>query len=189
MAFATALAPHTSDEPAAVPAPAGVRHLEDLLPTVVLPLALSTPVLLLILDGMSAAVGTEVITSVLSRTGDGWVEALLPGQNRRAAALAVLPTLTEVSRASLLCGELRTGGQDAEQRGYEALTRAHRLTGATLFHKKPLDSSRLGYAVADDVAVAIADVTGTPLVTCMLNTIDDALDRSDPGGTAWVPPR
>lgn len=186
-AFATALAAHTSADPAAVSGiHAGVRHLEDLLPTVVLPLALSTPVLLLILDGMSAAAGTEVITSVLSRTGDGWVEALLPSQNRRAAALAVLPTLTEVSRASLLCGELRTGGQDAEQRGYEALTRAHRLPGrATLFHKKPLDSSRLGYAVADDVAAAIADVTGRPLVSCVLNTIDDALDRSDPGGTAW----
>ena len=70
---------------------------------------------MLVLDGMSAGVGTEVVASVLSRTGDGWAEALLPGQTRRAAALAVLPTLTEVSRASLLCGELRTGGQDAEQ--------------------------------------------------------------------------
>ena len=57
--------------------------------------------------------------------------------------------------------------------------------GAALFHKKPLDSSRLGFAVADDVAAAIADVTGQPLVTCVLNTIDDALDRSDPGGTEW----
>ena len=151
----------------------------------VLPLALDAPVLLLVLDGMSAGVGTEVIASVLARSGDGWAEALLPGQNRRAAALAVLPTLTEVSRASLLCGELRTGGQDAERRGYDALTRAHRLPGAALFHKKPLDSSRLGFAVADDVAAAIADVTGRPLVTCVLNTIDDALDRSDPGGTDW----
>ena len=185
-AFAAALAAHTSDDPGAVSGThAGVRHLEDLLPTVVLPLALETPVLLLVLDGMSAGVGTEVITSVRARSGDGWAEALLPGQNRRAAALAVLPTLTEVSRASLLCGELRTGGQDIERRGYDALTRAHRLPGAALFHKKPLDSSRLGFAVADDVAEAIADVTGRPLVTCVLNTIDDALDRSDPGGTDW----
>src|ERR1019366_8625639 len=114
-----------------------------------------------------------------------WPEALLPGQTSRVAALAVLPTLTEVSRASLLCGELRTGGQDAERRGYDALTGAYGLPGAALFHKKPLDSSRLGYAVADDVAAAIADVTGHPLVTCVLNTIDDALDRSDPGGTEW----
>jgi len=186
-AFAAALAAHTRDDPGLVSGThADVRHLEDLLPTVVLPLALSAPVLLLVLDGMSAGVGTEVITSVLARTGDGWAEALLPGQNRRAAALAVLPTLTEVSRASLLCGELRTGGQDVEQRGYEALTRAHRLPGPPLlFHKKPLDSSRPGFAVADDVAAAIADVTGHPLVSCVLNTIDDALDRSDPGGTDW----
>ena len=186
LAFAAALAAHTSDDPDAVSGlHDGVRHLEELLPRVVLPLARSTPVLLLILDGMSAGVGVDVAASVLSRTGEGWTEALLPGETRRAAALAVLPTLTEVSRTSLLCGKLHTGGQDAEQRGYEGLARAHALPGAALFHKKPLDSSRLGYAVADDVAAAIADVIGKPLVTCVLNTIDDALDRSDPGGTDW----
>ena len=97
----------------------------------------------------------------------------------------MLPTLTEVSRASLLCGELRTGGQDAERNGFAELARAHGLTDSPLFHKKPLDSSRPGYAVADDVAAAISDVTGQPLVTCVLNTIDDALDRSDPGGIEW----
>ena len=166
VAFGNALAAHTSDDPPAVSgAHGGVRHLEELLPDVILPLARRAPVLLLVLDGMSAGVGAEVVTSVLSRTADGWAEALLPGQARRAAALAVLPTLTEVSRASLLCGELRTGGQDAERRGYDALTSAYGLPGAALFHKKPLDSSRLGYAVADDVAAAIADVTGHPLVT------------------------
>ncbi len=186
VAFAAALAAHTSADPPAVSgAHDGVWYLEELLPEVVLPLARVAPVLLLVLDGLSAGVGTEVMASVLSRTGDGWAEALLAGQSRRAAALAVLPTLTEVSRSSLLCGELRTGGQDAERRGYTAMTQAHGLPGAALFHKKPLDSSRLGYAVADDVAAAIADITGKPLVTCVLNTIDDALDRSDPGGTEW----
>ena len=123
VAFAAALAAHTGDDPGVVSGThAGVRHLEDLLPEVILPLARTAPVLLLVLDGMSAGVGTEVIASVLARTGDGWAEALLPGQSRRAAALAVLPTLTEVSRASLLCGELRAGGQDVELRGYQALT-------------------------------------------------------------------
>lgn len=187
LAFAAALAAHTSgDPPAGVGSHAGVRHLEDVLPGVVLPLARRTPVLLLILDGMSAGVGTEVVDDVLSRAGDGWAEALLPGETGRAAALAVLPTLTEVSRASLLSGELRTGGQDIELNGYRALADAYGVQGAVLFHKKPLDSSRLGYSVADDVAAAIADVTGRPLVTCILNTIDDALDRSDPGGTEWT---
>jgi PglZ domain-containing protein len=186
IAFAAALAAHTADDPGLVSGThAGVRHLEDLLPQMIVPLARTCPVLLLVLDGMSAGVGTEVVASVLARAGDGWAEALLPGHSHRAAALAVLPTLTEVSRASLLSGELRAGGQDAELRGYRALTEAHGLRGAALFHKKPLDSSRLGFAVADDVAAAIADVAGQPLVTCVLNTIDDALDRSDPGGTQW----
>jgi hypothetical protein len=183
--FAAALAAHTSSDPGAGPGHEGVRHLEDLLPRVILPLVASAPFLLLVLDGMSAGVGAEVVASVLGRAGEGWAEALLPGQAGRAAALAVLPTLTEVSRASLLCGELRTGGQDAEKRGYDALIEAHRVPRPALFHKKPLDSARLGYAVADDVAAAIADVTRYPLVTCILNTIDDALDRSDPGGTEW----
>ena len=185
-AFAHALAQYTADDLGGYPGGrGGVWRLEDLLPRIVMPLARQTPVLLLVLDGMSAGVATEVVTSVLSRTADGWAEALLDGQTRRAAALAVLPTLTEVSRASLLCGELRAGGQDIELNGFQKVARAHGLGGAPLFHKKPLDSSRPGYAVADDVAAAISDVAGQPLVACVLNTIDDALDRSDPGGTEW----
>jgi len=190
-AFAAALAAYTAaeGEPGSghgTGAAAGFYCLEDLLPEVVIPLARQTPVLLLILDGMSAGNATEIIASLLARSGDGWAEALLPGTVRRAAGLAVLPSVTEVSRASLLCGRLSTCGQDGEKRGYETLWRERGLTGANLFHKKPLDSSLLGHAVAGDVAAAIADVTGTRLVTCVLNTIDDALDRSDPGGTEWT---
>lgn len=173
------------DYTAADPADPGVLLIEDLLPKVIMPLARQVPVLLLVLDGMSAGVGTEVTASILGRPRDGWAEALLQGQARRAGALAVLPTLTEVSRASLLSGKLTRGGQDTERNGYASLARAHGLADAPLFHKKPLDTSRPGYAVADDVQAAIADVTRHPLVTCVLNSIDDALDRSDPGGTDW----
>jgi PglZ domain len=179
--FAAALAGYTRDDRD----DQGVLRVEDLLPGVVMPLARQAPLLLLALDGMSAGVATEVVASILGRPRDGWAEALLNGQSRRTAALAVLPTLTEVSRASLLSGELRRGGQDTERNGYAALARAHGLTDASLFHKGPLDSARPGYALADDVAVAIADVTRYPLVTCVLNSVDDALDRSDPGGIPW----
>ena len=185
--FATALTVHTSDDPVATEdgLHRGVAHLEELMALTVLPLARTTPTLFLVLDGMSVGVGHEVMADVLARATDGWAEALLPGRSRRAGALAVLPTLTEVSRASLLSGELCTGGQDVEQKGHRALALAHGLPGATLFHKKPLDSTRPGFALADDVGSAIDDLEGHPLVTCVLNTIDDALDRSDPGGTEW----
>ena len=179
--FAAALADYTRDDRD----DEGVLRVEDLLPGVVMPLAREASVLLLVLDGMSAGVGAEVAASILGRPRDGWAEALLKGQSRRAAALAMLPTLTEVSRASLLSGGLRRGGQDAERNGYAAIARAHGLADAPLFHKGPLDSARPGYALADDVAVAIADVIRYPLVTCVLNSVDDALDRSDPGSISW----
>jgi hypothetical protein len=184
-AFAATLAAYTREDTDARPARREILRVEDLLPDLVMPLARVTPVLLLVLDGMSAGVGAEVAASILARPRDGWTEALPAGWQHRAAALAALPTLTEVSRASLLTGGLRVGGQDAERNGYAALARAHGLKDAPLFHKKPLDSSRPGYALADDVAAAIVDVTRQPLVTCVLNTIDDALDRSDAAGIAW----
>jgi hypothetical protein len=181
--FAAALAAYTRDDPD--PARVGLVNIEDLLPRTVFPLAAKAPVLLLVLDGMSAGVCAEVMASILARTRDDWAEALLSGQQRRAAALAVLPTLTQVSRASLLTGRLAAGGQEVERTGFETLTRAHGLPGALLFHKRPLDSARPGYAIADDVAAAIEDTERHRLVACVLNTIDDALDRSDPGGIAW----
>ncbi len=189
--FAHALATATRDDPGAetghLPGDGDadvVWLLEHLLPRVVFPIAHATPTLFLVLDGMSGAVATEIVDDILG-CRDGWYEARLPGAQARGAALAVLPSLTEVSRASLLSGRLTTGQQDAERKGYAALTDSHRLGASPLFHKKPLDTSRLGYALADDVAEAIGN-TNLPLVTCVLNTIDDALDRSDPAGTSWT---
>lgn len=187
-AFASALARQTAEYSSAQDFGAGpVLMLERLLPAKVIPLARVARVLLLVLDGMSAGVATEVIASVLGRPADGWTEALLPGTAARIGALAVLPTLTEVSRASLLSGRLTTGDQKAETKGFEKICQENRLPGRpALFHKKPLDSSLPGYALDADVAAAIDDVEGAPLVACVLNTIDDALDRSDPGGMDWT---
>lgn len=178
VAFAAALADDVRDDRGAVPA------LEDLLPSLVLPLAESTPVLLLVCDGMSVAVAAEVAASITGLVAEAWVEVLPEGQHRRGTALAVLPSLTEHSRASLLSGTITSGSQDVERAGHRELARAHGLT-ATLFHKKELDETPPGRAVASVVAQALDDVAGTRLVTCVLNTIDDALDRSDPGGTDW----
>ena len=56
----------------------------------------------------------------------------------------------------------------------------------SIFHKKQIDTRRPGAAIADDLGPALDDVDGQRLVTCVLNTIDDALDRSDPAGTTWT---
>lgn len=178
--FARCLAVATAAEQ---PAQDLIWPLESLMSGMVIPMAKRTPVLFVVMDGMSAAASNEIVADV---TGElGWVEAgAAPAATQRAAALAVLPSLTEASRASLLCGTLRRGGQDVERAGHAALAKASKVH-AQLFHKKGVDTTRPGALVADGVGAAIDDGASTPLVTVVLNTIDDALDRSDPVGTVW----
>ncbi len=165
-----------------------VWYLEALLPKVVLPMARRAPLLLLVMDGMSAAAATEILTDATGRLG--WIEAALPdpagggSAARRAAAFAVLPSLTEVSRASLLCGRLTRGQQGVELSGYGELTAKVGKIRAQLFHKKGVDTTTPG-ALLSGVGTVIDD-PGVDLVTVVLNTIDDALDRSDPSGTVWT---
>jgi len=185
-AFAAALAGAATAWGDGVPRDAGtVWYLERLLPGAVLPLARTAPVLLLVMDGMSAVTATEILADATTRLG--WLEAALPGtdERHRAAALAVLPSLTEVSRASLLCGRLTRGQQGAEQAGYTELTAQGGKISAKLFHKKGVDTTAAGWSVSHDVGDALDD-QDLRLVTVVLNTIDDALDRSDPAGTTWT---
>lgn len=160
--------------------PDDVIPLEDVIARTVVPLAREPrPVLLIVADGMSAAVGSEILDDIEHRN-DSWLECLPSGAERRSVGVSALPSLTEVSRCSLLSGTLATGQQNAERKGFSALMKAHGLTGA-LFHKLSLESSGAGMELAPDVQTAIDDTDDTQVVTCVLNTIDDALDRSDPG--------
>jgi hypothetical protein len=160
--------------------PDDILLIEDLLSKVVIPLAKAPrPILLIVADGMSAAVATEIVDDV-ERRYDAWLECLPKGSTRRTVVVCALPSLTEVSRCSLLSGTLATGQQDAERSGFSAFMRAHGLTSA-LFHKLSLESSGAGFALAPVVGSSVDDIGGTQVVACVLNTIDDALDRSDPG--------
>jgi hypothetical protein len=156
--------------------PGALLRVEDVLESVVRPiLQHGRRVLLLILDGMGMAAATELAESV-TRSG-AWFE-LTPSGGPRIGILAALPTVTEVSRCSLLAGRIMTGGQAQER---EAFTQ--RFPGAMLLHKSALRAGA-GHALDRDVTDAIGDAF-VPLVAAVVNTIDDALDRSDPGITVW----
>lgn len=175
--FATALASYTSAMPGL---PDEVLPIEELLASIVVPLASEPrPVLLIVADGMSAAVATEIVDDI-ERGFDTWLECLRSGHSRRTVAIAALPSLTDLSRCSLLSGMLATGQQDAERVAFGMFMKAHGLTSA-LFHKMSLESSGPGLALAPEVGVAVDNIDGIRVVGCVLNTIDDALDRSDPG--------
>jgi hypothetical protein len=181
LSFASALAEHVGR---GASAPDGSPYLEDLLSSTALPLAKQQPVLLVVADGMSQSAATEIVDDVVRRY-DTWLECLPAGRDSRIAAIAAFPSVTSVCRASLFSGELIVGDQRVEQDGLESLAKSFGLA-AKLFHKLTLDTSPGGYALSADVAEAVDDTAGVALVACVLNTIDDALDRSDPGGTAWT---
>jgi len=177
-AFAAALA----DSP--LPA---VPVVENVLADYVVPLAKTVPALLLVVDGLSLAAANDLIAAAQR---DGWIEVSAASDSRRAAALAVLPTLTQRSRCSLLCGELREGNDAIERAGFVSLIREAQLQPGggvpdPIFHKRALDAKPSGLSLATDVNNAIADTTHQPLVAAVLNYVDDTLHHTDPGGTDW----
>jgi hypothetical protein len=172
-------------------------YVEDVLDRIIAPiiatrtLALSdhvsrTPVLLVVADGMSAAVASEVVADALQRHRPQWQECRLVDFDV-TAALAVMPTLTEFSRCSLFSGQLQRGQAGEEIRGFKNWLTSHGMapTGKVLFHKGDLDAVSRGNALASEVRAAVEDTKHRPVVACVLNDIDDALDRSDPIGTTW----
>ncbi len=157
-------------------APGAMLRVEDVRDRVLRPiLAAGHRVLLLVVDGMSVAASTELVTSV---TETDWIELTRFG-GPRVGVLAALPTVTRVSRASLFAGEI-TVGEQAEERAALATAFGPK---ARLLHKADL---RAGPGASLDPAVidALGDPQ-VPLVAAVVNTIDDALDRGDPGATEW----
>jgi hypothetical protein len=167
----------------------GIVPIEHLLTRHVLPLVgdnpAKNPVLFVLADGMSATNALQVTDDIVN-SYDGWLEHVPQDLDAPLTAISALPSITNVSRTSLFCGEITSGDQSREQRGFDDLCRTHRISSAKLFHKQPLESSAAGSVLATEIAAAIDDTTGIPIVACVVNTIDDALDRSDPGGTSWT---
>lgn len=154
-------------------APAGAVLIELALGELVWPAAATTRPLVIVLDGMSAPVAVELAEAL---SEDGWVERV-PDTGRRLPLLAALPTLTRYSRTAFFTGELRDGTQDTETAAMRA------RFGAPVFHKNDLRSDG-GHSLPAPVRAAIEDPSQR-LVGVVLNTIDDALDKHDPGGTRW----
>lgn len=149
---------------------------EDVLERVVKPiLDHGRSVLLLVLDGMGMAAATELAESITESRQ--WLE-LSPDGGPRTGVLAALPTITEVSRCSLLSGRIAAGGQAEERAGFARL-----FPDGVLLHKADLRAGA-GEALDPEVRAALDD-PARRLVAAVINTIDDALDRSEPGTAVW----
>ncbi|MFE2473743.1 BREX-2 system phosphatase PglZ [Streptomyces mirabilis] len=138
-------------------------------------------VLLLVLDGMSAAIANELGEELRS----SWAEfdPLAEGAPHRRAMAAALPTLTAVSRTSLFAGTLMKGTQAEEKRLFPTL----KLWGgapAAVFHKDDLRTESAGDTFGPALTQALTD--GHTHVAVVLNAIDDRLAKEQKlGDGAW----
>ncbi|AXB48373.1 alkaline phosphatase [Amycolatopsis albispora] len=155
--------------------PGGCLLIEDVLDTVVRPVASRRTPLVIVLDGMTTAIGAAIGEETAA---GGWREAS-PRQGERVAAVTVFPSVTRAGRASLLSGVPSVGDQSVERAGFAAFWRKHRREAA-LFHKNDL-AGEAGQRLSERLLTALA---GDGVVGVVLNTIDDALDHGKEGERA-----
>ncbi|PPJ31751.1 BREX-2 system phosphatase PglZ [Nocardia nova] len=166
--FATALAEWTRSGST----PGSMLTVETFLHRVVRPIAAEMRVMLIVLDGMSAAIATE-LAGELRKSFAEYDPVPGNGRPQRRAMIAALPSLTAVSRTSLFAGALMKGDQKDEDR----LFPAHKFwkpRTAEVFHKHDLRSAA-GDRFGSDLLAALADPDKH--IAVVLNTIDDRLAK------------
>lgn len=179
-AFAQALV-QWNTQPAA--ATGRVVPVENVLERVLAPIAAAHPVMLLVMDGLSTSIFRELFARVSSQ---GWAEMVPAEGGLPLAGVAALPTVTEVSRASLLCGRLTVGVAAQEKAGFAThpalLAHSRSEAPPKLFHKGDLsDSTNL----ASDVRAAIAN-PHQRVVGVVYNAVDDHLSGPDQLAQRWA---
>ena len=181
--LARALAHEIAGDPACGCDPAGrVVPVEAALERVVAPLAERNPVLLLVLDGLSVSIFRELFSRPERH---GWVEWVPQTVGAPLVGLAAFPTVTEVSRTSLLCGALTMGGSAREKSGFGAypalVERSAGNRPPRLFHKGEL-------AREGNLASEVREVLGDPqqkVTGVVYNAVDDHLSGPDQLHQEW----
>ncbi len=160
-----------------------VVPVETILERVLGPIAAAHPTLLLVMDGLSISIFRELFARSASH---GWSEMVPNNIEQPLVGVSALPTITEVSRASLLCGRLTLGAAPQEKAGFASnaslLSHSHPGMPPRLFHKGDLaDATNL----ATDVRVAIADHR-QHVVGVVHNAVDDHLSGPDQLNQRWT---
>ncbi len=163
----------------------GLTPVERLMEEVVAPLAAQSPVLLIVLDGMSVAVCRELLSDLL---GHDWTPLNRGDRGSLlSAGLATIPSVTEVSRTSLLCGRLRQGASADERIGFaeHPALRAHSKSGypPIVFHKAALRGEE-DAVLAGEIRKEIAS-PNRRIVGVVINAVDDQLLKGEQLDTRW----
>ncbi|GAA2711456.1 MULTISPECIES: BREX-2 system phosphatase PglZ [Streptomyces] len=180
-AFSERLAVWTADGTA----PGAMLTVESFLERVVAPVVTcpGRRVLLLLVDGMSAAIAAELGEELRGHWSEFDPLQETTGVPARRAVAAALPTLTAVSRTSLFAGTLMNGDQNDEKRLFPQHP-CWNGAPAAIFHKDDLRSPDTGSPFSTALTDALAD--GHTHVAVVLNTVDDRLAQEQKlGDGTW----
>jgi hypothetical protein len=165
--------------------PPCVLPIEDVLSKIVAPLAkhTATGLLFIVMDGMSLPVWHELSFDLSQH---GWLNWVPEEGSQFRSVLTVLPSATNFSRTSLLCGMLISGAQNVEKRGFQdhADLRAAGKSAAPpiLFHKDEIGAS--GSELAESVRLEIRN-PNRKVVGVIVNVIDDSLAGPEQLSIQW----
>jgi hypothetical protein len=158
--------------------------VESALDAIVAPLAEQAPVLLVVMDGMSVAVFHELVGDIARRD---WIALCQSGRSFNRPLISTLPSVTEFSRTSLLCGSLGAGNSASEKDGFAkqpSLLRACKTNRPPLlFHKMSLQASQ-DEDLLGDVRNAISEKDHR-VVGVVINAVDDYLLKGEQIETLW----
>ena len=159
--------------------------IEQALSRIVATLTRATPVLLLVIDGMGYAVFGELCDDLRRH---GWV-ALTDQPGRALPSLvSVVPSVTELSRASLLAGSLTRGNSAAEKQRFathaDLLAVSRPGSPPLLFHKGDLAEGG-ATELSEIVREAMRD-GHRKIVGVVINAVDDHLAKSDQLRLSWA---
>lgn len=159
--------------------------VESALERLVAPIAKEAPVFLLVLDGMSEAVYRELNEDLVKHH---WLEVRAETNQFDPCLVAALPTVTQVSRCSLLSGFLQKGGAAEEKKAFSAHPELKKLASTkfppTVFHKPDLVQAGSG-ALSSDVRSKLAN-TEYRVLAAVINAIDDQLSSSSQVSVDWT---
>jgi len=166
-------------------AAAGLIPVEQMLDQVVAKAAETAPVLLLLVDGMSWAVFRELLSDIKSHD---WIDLGFGTTPKRLMGLAALPSVTEVCRTSLLCGNLRRGQASDEVLGFTThpalAAKSQAGFAPKLFHKAALEGDE-DSSLAGDIRQALTNKKQR-VVGIVINAVDDHLDKGDQIDAVWT---
>jgi PglZ domain len=160
--------------------------VEDILAKIIVPLVDRSRVLLIVMDGMGTSACNELIMNITQSTN--W-NRMVPEDYPASfmAGLATIPSITKVSRTSLLCGKLKSGNKNDEVKGFSSHPQLAKCCQSgmppVLFHKDSLRNTA-NEILGDEVRKTVSS-SEHRVVSVVINAIDDNLKQGDQISVAW----